>query len=441
MPRKYTGSMTMFVVLGYMTGCHAYKMYTNYISGLPYWQFPLDFTGVQMVLTMKLTSFGYNIQDGSEETFKKTPEAQLKAEGAAGKIAQSQERIRVNRAKYAIRKAPNVIEFLGYIYCFSTLMVGPTFEYTEYLQVIIEGKAKFSGISSFEDTALVDSNKPAFVRNFSFFDSHFLIAAFHRFIIGLACMVAYLQLSGNGYQTYWAYDVDWIAQRSHWARYAFTYICLISERFKFYFIWKMSEGANILAGYGVQYDDKGKIAGYRGLVENIDVLGFEFSTTIQTLSRAWNKGTQSWLERYTYQRTNRSKLITYFVSAIWHGIYPGFFFFFLSVPLISEIEVLFQKKINPLIIPTFNTRAKSADDISGTYPSGILPSLYWAVCFVGKSFAMNFVTQTFSMGYFENSWTALASYQGIPQVAAVIAYVILSVAPAPKGDKNKSKTE
>jgi hypothetical protein len=433
MPRKYTGSTTMFVVLGYMTGCHAYKMYTNYISGLAYWQFPLDFTGVQMVLTMKLTSFGYNIQDGgSKKTFTKTPDSELNAEGKAGKVAQSQERIRASREKYAIQDMPNVIEYLGYVYCFSTLMVGPTFEYSEYLQVVLEGKAKYNGRSSFEDTALVDSNKPAFVRNFSFFDSHFLIAAFHRMIIGIACMIAYLQLSGNGYQTYWAYDNDWIAERSHWARYAFTYICLISERFKFYFIWKMSEGANILAGYGVQYDDKGKVAGYRGIVDNCDVMGFEFSTTIQTLSRAWNKGTQAWLERYTYQRTNRSQVITYFVSAIWHGIYPGFFFFFLSVPLISDIEKLCQQKINPLIIPTFNTRAKTADAISASYPSGVLPLMYWVVCFFGKSFAMNFATQTFSMGYFQNSWTALASYQWIPQVGAALAYVVLSAMPVPK---------
>lgn len=34
-------------------------------------------------------------------------------------------------------------------------------------------------------------------------------------------------------------------------------------------------------------------------------------------------GTQRWLQRYVYFRNRESLLITYFVSAFWHGFYPG----------------------------------------------------------------------------------------------------------------------
>jgi len=34
-------------------------------------------------------------------------------------------------------------------------------------------------------------------------------------------------------------------------------------------------------------------------------------------------GTQKWLQRYVYFRNSESLLITYFVSAFWHGFYPG----------------------------------------------------------------------------------------------------------------------
>jgi hypothetical protein len=47
--------------MGYMTGAHVYRMYVSYMSGI------FDFTGTQMVLTMKLTSFAYNLYDGTAD--------------------------------------------------------------------------------------------------------------------------------------------------------------------------------------------------------------------------------------------------------------------------------------------------------------------------------------------------------------------------------------
>ena len=58
-PRKYCPLLTFIFVMGYMTGAHAYRMYVSYLSGI------FDFTGTQMVLTMKLTSFAYNLYDGT----------------------------------------------------------------------------------------------------------------------------------------------------------------------------------------------------------------------------------------------------------------------------------------------------------------------------------------------------------------------------------------
>lgn len=41
-------------------------------------------------------------------------------------------RVLAARRKYALRTVPNVLEFYGYIYCFSSILAGPAFEYTEY---------------------------------------------------------------------------------------------------------------------------------------------------------------------------------------------------------------------------------------------------------------------------------------------------------------------
>lgn len=38
-------------------------------------------------------------------------------------------------------------------------------------------------------------------------------------------------------------------------------------------------------------------------VSNIDIMTFETSCNVATNTRAWNKRTQGWLERYVYMRT------------------------------------------------------------------------------------------------------------------------------------------
>ena len=157
-----------------------------------------------------------------------------------------------------------------------------------------------------------------------------------------------------------------------------TRFSLLGDRFKFYFAWKVAEGASVLAGFGFEgFGDNGKEIGWKG-VENIDIIGFEQATCVRNLTRCWNKRTQKWLERYTYNRTGRSLIATYFISAFWHGLYPGFFMFFMAVPMLTEIERLVKDKITPLV-PTN------------------LETLYNCVCWISTFIAMNYIIQPFSM--------------------------------------------
>jgi hypothetical protein len=172
----------------------------------------------------------------------------------------------------------------------------------------------------------------------------------------------------------------------------------------------------------------GKVKGWRG-VENIDMLQFETAPNVQTLSRAWNKRTQGWLERYTYQRTGRSLVATYFVSAIWHGLYPGFFFFFMSLPLFTNIERLVKAKLNPIFVPGYDGYKLD------TYPKGLFGQIYWVVSWANTTVFLSYVVQTFSMGSYENCMTALGSYNFIPHVVLLVIYVLLEILPG--GAKKK----
>ena len=55
---RFTPHLVFLWVMGYMTACHGWRMYVGYMSGT------FDFTAMQMVLVMKLTSFAFNVYDG-----------------------------------------------------------------------------------------------------------------------------------------------------------------------------------------------------------------------------------------------------------------------------------------------------------------------------------------------------------------------------------------
>lgn len=389
-----------------MTMSHLYRMYILYMAGI------FDFTGTQMVLTMKLTSFAYNLYDGTYDYNKVFPEKPHEDKKKA-KIYEA-------RRKFAITKLPNPLEFFGYVYCFTCILAGPAFEYQDYTRSIDGDTFK---IKKSDDPKLLNKSvgKPST-----------LLQGLRRLLVGVVCMVLHLQVAAH-YKVSALYNKEFIAANGFLQRIFHVCAALLADRFKYYFAWKVAEGASILGGFGFEgYDKDGQQLGWRG-VENVDILGFELSPNVQMLSRSWNKRTQGWLERYTYQRTGNSLVATYFVSAIWHGLYPGFFLFFMTLPLMTNVERLVRAKLNPYIVPGFDGRDMS------TYPKGIVGQAYWVVSWFFTMTTMNYIVQPFSMGSLENSMTCLGSYYYIPHIGLLLTYVLLEVMPKPKSsDKKKS---
>mmetsp|Transcript_31851 Transcript_31851/g.23568 ORF Transcript_31851/g.23568 Transcript_31851/m.23568 type:complete len:539 (+) Transcript_31851:74-1690(+) len=407
-PGKSMPVIVFIVIVSYMVLAHGYKMYTSYLSGI------FDFTGTQMVLTMKLTSYAWNIYDGIHDRKK------VFAENADPK-----DRVLASRRKYAIKKYPNIIEFFGYIYCFTCILAGPAFEYSDYAAAIDDSAFEVPDAGKKDDNA-ADKKKRVVKRPLT------LIAGLTRLLMGVVCMVLYLKVTPL-YKLTTLYDKEFIATHSFLERLAHLLLSMFGERQKYYFAWKVAEGASILAGFGFEgyTADASKTPGFGG-VENIDIIGFETATNIATATRVWNKRTQGWLERYTYQRTNRSLIITYLVSALWHGLYPGFFCVFLSMPLVTEVERLIRAKINPLFIPSYDPKDPKS------YPSTPAGLFYKFICWIGSILTMNYVAQTFSMGSLERSLTALGSLHYCGHIAFAVSYVLLSLLPTPRSGSKKS---
>jgi len=361
-----------------------------------------DFTGTQMVITMKLTSFAYNLYDGTYDY---------------NNVSKQNN----DRKKYAITKLPSLLQFLGYIYCFTCIQAGPAFEYNDYVQNIDGTIYK----KKTNDNKIVLSSPST------------IIPGLRRLLVGVLALIGHVILKGyyplvterDGKMIPTLADPIFIASNPPLIRLYKMILTLLSERYKFYFAWKVAEGSCILAGFGFQgYNDKGDIIGFAG-VENVDIFAFDLSWNIANMSKAWNKRTQKWLERYTYSRTGNSLYITYFISALWHGLYPGFYAFFLTLPLVTSIERLVREKINPILIPKFNHKDPSS------YPYDIKGILYAIFGFISYITVMKYVAQTFALGSIENCHRALSSYYYGGHIILVVAYIILLIIPSARKKK------
>ena len=130
-------------------------------------------------------------------------------------------------------------------------MAGPAFEYNDYIQGIVgcSGKDKKKTPTSF-------------------------LPGLTSLAVGILALALHLGITAN-FDLQKVHNVDFIASHSMYYRYGFTWVVLMGDRFKYYFAWKVAEGASILAGFGFEgFDANGKPIGWKG-VENIDIPSFE----------------------------------------------------------------------------------------------------------------------------------------------------------------------
>jgi D-alanyl-lipoteichoic acid acyltransferase DltB (MBOAT superfamily) len=378
-----------------MIACHAYTIWASDIT-------KFDHTGTQMVITMKLTSFAYNLYDGTfdrKRVFETVYEDRRKARVYAG------------RKRFAVEGMPSLLEFLGYVYCFPSMIAGPAFEYMDYKRSLSQVVFNLKG-------AIVPP-------------SNATMLSLRKLAIGLFFLVLHLAV-GQFVHYDMIHDPAFIASHGIAYRLGYTVLLLYQIRFKYYFLWKVSEGACIMAHLGFEgYDSEGKQLGW-GEVDNIDILATETASSLQGLSRAWNKRTQGWLERYTYNRSGNNLILVYFVSAIWHGLYAGYFIFFLTVAFASMVERLTQAKLNPIFLPSYDGKS---DASAG---NGIVAFLYWNVCRLSQMLTMTYVTMAFALHKWEKVYRVYQSYNHFYHILLIVAYVVLTVIPAKKVKKDKT---
>ncbi|CAI6007310.1 unnamed protein product [Closterium sp. NIES-65] len=332
--RKKCGVITFFTTFIYLIGCHVY-----YMSGDSWRQGNIDFTGAMMILVLKVTSVAYDYQDGGKP--RKPDDAKTAA---------------ISDAPKPIAAMPSLLQFLGYTFCCGLHFAGPFYDFSAYNDWIDRKGIWAPGTRT----------APA------------LVPFLRAFVQGIVAAVIQLKLAS-------ILDIDILKTPKvyfampYWRRFLFIYHACEVTRWKYYFIWSISESAMIAAGLGFsgwvrkmgKGDEGGKQNG--GKVEgegkekhvggsftevaswkraqNCHILGVELATSTATLATNWNISVGLWLRTYVYERLVPAGgkpafvhlLLTQIVSALWHGLYPGYLLFFVGVALeIAGSRVIYK---------------------------------------------------------------------------------------------------
>ncbi|KAL1345597.1 hypothetical protein AAHE18_08G129500 [Arachis hypogaea] len=279
--RPRCGILTFFLRFGYLIGCHVY-----YMSG-DVWK-----------------------DGGIDDT--------------------EEEGLREAQRKYRLTKLPSLVEYIGYCLCCRSHFAGPVFEMKDNLDWT-EGK----GIWSKEAKRPSPSPYGATIR--ALIQAGFYMALY-------LYLVPYFPLSRFTEPIYqeWAF----------WKKFGYQYMSGFTARWKYYFIWSVSESSIIISGLGFSgWVNSSPPKPRWDRAKNVDILGVEFAKSSVVIPTVWNIQVSTWLRRYVYERLVQSGkklgffqlLATQTISAIWHGVYPGYIIFFVqSALMIASSRAIYR---------------------------------------------------------------------------------------------------
>ncbi|XP_058466421.1 lysophospholipid acyltransferase 6 isoform X2 [Malaya genurostris] len=285
--------IVMVVALAYLSCIHLHRQYYDYGS------YSLDITGPLMIITQKVTSLAFSIHDGFTREINDLTDSQQ---------------------QHAIRKLPSALEFFSYTLHFQGLMAGPLVFYKDYIE-FIEGYhiLKQTAVSNGKydiDKKIVHEPSPVKV-------------VVKKVIASLVCALIFVKFA-TIYPIKVMKDDGFIESTGFFYSFWYMMMATTAVRFKYYFAWLLSDAICNNSGLGFNGYEKDGVTPRWDMVSNIDVWAFEFGTNFRNCINSWNTGTNRWLRMVVFERVPKryGTVLTFSLSALWHGFYPGYYITF-----------------------------------------------------------------------------------------------------------------
>ncbi|XP_060042998.1 lysophospholipid acyltransferase 2 isoform X1 [Erinaceus europaeus] len=279
--------------LGYLTVCQITRVYI-----FDYGQYSADFSGPMMIITQKITSLAYEIHDG---------------------MFRKDEELTPSQRDLAVRRMPSLLEYLSYNCNFMGILAGPLCSYKDYI-TFIEGRSYHMTQSGENGKEEVQYERTEPSPN---------VAVIQKLLICGISLLFHLTISKTLPVEY-NIDEHFQATASWPTKAIYLYVSLLAARPKYYFAWTLADAINNAAGFGFRGYDRNGEARW-DLISNLRIQKIEMSTSFKMFLDNWNIQTALWLKRVCYERASLSPTIqTFILSAIWHGVYPGYYLTFLT---------------------------------------------------------------------------------------------------------------
>ncbi|XP_014283243.1 lysophospholipid acyltransferase 6 [Halyomorpha halys] len=312
---KIVQRWTMVVAIGYLSCIHLHRLF---YSGAAY---ALDVTGPLMVMTQKITSLAFNIHDGF-----------------------SKDDLTPNQKYYAIKNIPTVLDYMSYIFHFQTLMAGPVVFYRDYRDFITGANFLKPG------TTLADadlSQRDSYIKPDPFYPALKKIAISVTF--GVIFSVLKFPIEHAKDEEFFRSGIIY--------QMAYLYVATTTARYKYYHAWLLADAINNISGLGFNgFTSDGKQKW--DLISNVDILGFEFGSSLRDCIQSWNILTNSWLRMVVYERVSKENgvFLTFTLSALWHGFHPGYYLTFATGALFTVASRMVRKYVRPHFQTSSNMR-------------------------------------------------------------------------------------
>jgi len=293
------------VALLYLSCIHFHRLYYDYGS------YSLDITGPLMIITQKVTSLAFSLHDG---------------------LLMNEKELTSSQKKFAIVKLPSALEFFSYVLNFQGLMAGPLVFYKDYMN-FVEGRYSVQGYSSMINANKNDVKPPV--------EPSPIKPVIKKIVASFVCAYIFMTFKMI-YPIKRLKDEDFLNGTSFFYKLWYINLTTTVVRFKYYFAWLTADAICNSAGLGFNgYDSDGSPKW--DLISNIDVIKFELGSNFRNCINSWNIGTNYWLRMIVYDRlpmvntaseSTFRTILTFSLSAIWHGFYPGYYVTFATGALI-----------------------------------------------------------------------------------------------------------
>ncbi|KAH8088169.1 MBOAT, membrane-bound O-acyltransferase family-domain-containing protein, partial [Filobasidium floriforme] len=344
--------LVFVLIMGHLTVNHAYRAFTNIPDSV------MEITAMQMVTTMKLITFAWNVEDG--RNYVEPGSNEDKSGSAPATMSQVDPALAATRLPPS--RIPTLLPFLGYVLFFPSL-IGPASDYASY-EALIDGSIFTSPPGTNEASRKASSPRSAR----PLIPKGRKSSAYRKLVTGLIMLGIYAVFGGQ-----WSYGriidpelakVGWWASKGILRKWMYVMIAGFIARTKYYALWSISEGACILTGIGFNgystgspVSDAPKALWDR--VENIDIWKIETAQSFKVLFDSWNCRANVWLRDTMYKRLVKPgqkpgfapTVMTFVTSAFWHGIGTGYYLAFITAGICTSLGRQMRHLVRPFFLP------------------------------------------------------------------------------------------